>query len=233
MSAIKPRVLVVEDDENIAALLLEMLSGAGYDAEHFSDANAALDWLKNNEVNLVLSDIGLPGISGIQFCDLIRNTPHIASLPIIMITALKDEANKVTALHKGADDYVVKPFSKNELMARIEALLRRSRHDGAILRVLQSGGLELNLDTGAVSMDKGTLHLLPKEYALLAMFLTHKDRISSWETIRDNVWGLETIATRDTIKVTIHRLKSKLGEYGACIEPVPGVGYRWAEKLLP
>ena len=227
MTAIKPRILVVEDDENIAAMILEVLGDAGYEAAHFSDANAAFEWLKSNAVDLVMSDIGLPGISGMQFCALVRDTPRIASLPVLMLTALNDESHKVAAFRKGADDYVVKPFSNNELVARIEALLRRSRHNGSISRVLKSGGLELDLDTGGVSVNKIAVHLLPKEYALLAMFLTHKNRIMSWEVIRDNVWGMDTIATRDTIKVTIHRLKPKLGTYGANIEPVPGIGYRW------
>ncbi|MDD2805377.1 MAG: response regulator transcription factor [Elusimicrobiales bacterium] len=230
MSVVKPRVLVVEDDENIAAMLLEVLYEAGYEAVHFSEAGRAFDWLKVNDVDLVLSDIGLPGISGMELCALVRDTARIAALPVLMLTALNDELHKVAARRKGADDYVVKPFSNNELLARIEALLRRSRNSGGLLNIMRSGGLALNLDSGEVYIDKAPVHLLPKEYALLAMFLAHKNHIYSWEAMRDKVWGLEAIATRDTIKVTIHRLKAKLGGYGVRIEALPGIGYRWAEK---
>ena len=230
MTAIKPRVLLVEDDDRMAEMTSEVLLEGGYEVVHFIDANSALEWLKINNADIVVSDIGLPGISGIQFCALIRDTARIAGIPILMLTAQNDEFHKVTALRKGADDYMVKPFSNNELVARVEALLRRCRHGGQMSRVLDSGGLSLDLDTGCVMANKELLHLLPKEYALLVMFLQHKGRIISWERIRDSVWGLDAIATRDTIKVTIHRLKAHLGPYAGCIEPVLGMGYRWTAK---
>lgn len=216
---------------NIAGMLLDVLSEYAYEGIHFYDANSALEWLKTNDVDLLISDIGLPGISGLQFCSLVRTTERIASLPILMLTSRDDEYHKVTALRTGADDYMVKPFSNNELIARIESLLRRCRPVAAAARTLRSGGLELNLDTGDVFVDKVPARLLPKEYALLELFLSRKDQVHTWETIRDKAWGLEAAATRDTIKVTVHRLKSKLGKYGECVEPVTGFGYRWAERF--
>jgi DNA-binding response OmpR family regulator len=229
MGLLKTRILTVEDDQTLANLILEVLVEGNYDPVHFSEANAALEWLKSHKADLILSDIGLPGLSGIQFCKLLRENPVTASIPVIMLTALGDEKRKIEALKTGADDYVVKPFSTGELLARIESLLRRCRHDGQVDKVLGEESLTVNLDTGVVELKKKKLELNLKEYALLVMFLKRKGRILTYSFIADDVWGDDSIATRDTIKVTMHRLRSKLGTLGACIQAVPGQGYRWQE----
>ncbi|MBI4803029.1 MAG: response regulator transcription factor [Elusimicrobia bacterium] len=229
MSLLKTRILTVEDDESLAKLILELMVAADYDGVHFSDANAAIEWLKTHKVDLILSDIGLPGLSGMQFCKLLKENVSTSSVPIIMLTAAGDEKHKVEALKTGADDYVVKPFSAAELLARIESLLRRYRYHGQMDRVLGEEPLTVNLDTGIVEVKKKKLDLNLKEYALLVMFLKRKGRILTYSFIADDVWGDDSIATKDTIKVTMHRLRAKLGELGSCIEAVPGQGYRWQE----
>jgi len=229
MVLLKTRILTVEDDENLAKLILELMVAGNYDPVHCSDANAALEWLKNHKADLILSDLGLPGLSGMQFCRLLKENPATSSIPIIMLTAAGDEKHKVEALKTGADDYVVKPFSAGELLARIESLLRRCRHNGQVDKVLGEEPLTVNLDTGIVELKTKKLDLNLKEYALLVMFLRRKGRILTYSFIADAVWGDDAIATRDTIKVTMHRLRTKLGALGSCIEAVPGQGYRWQE----
>lgn len=229
MMQLKTLVLLVEDDNNFAALVFEVLTEAGYDAVHYTDANSAVEWLKRHKPDLVITDIGLPGISGIHLCRILKSEPATESIPIIVLSALGDESHKVEALRAGADDYLVKPFSGLELQARIEALLRRTCHGGKVGRVLCSGTLSMDLDAGQVLQEGRRLSLLPKEYALLAYFLSKRGHILSFRDIECSVWGLDSMATKETIKVTIHRLRGKLGEYGSCIESVPSFGYRWTD----
>lgn len=229
MAVLKTKILTVDDDKRIADLLEDLLLDAGHEVIHFFDANGALEWLKTHKPELIISDIGLPGISGAQFCEMLKRDPSTASIPVIMLTSFGDEKHKVHSLKTGADDYVVKPFSGAELMARVDALLRRCYHSGRTDRVLVSGPLTLNADTGDVHIDGEKTDLLPKEFALLSVFLSRKERILEFSFIAEAVWGFDSIATRDTIKVTVHRLKSKLGKCAACIEAVPGTGYKWSE----
>ncbi|MFA6435075.1 MAG: response regulator transcription factor [Elusimicrobiales bacterium] len=229
MSTTKPKVLVVEDDAMAAHAVVTLLSDNGYETAHFYEANAALEWLKTHKVELVISDLSLPGITGMQFCKLLKENPLTVDLPVIMLTGMADEAHKVEGLKTGADDYIVKPLPGKEFMARVEALLRRCQHQGHTDRAITSGDLSVNLDTGDVSLKKKPIELNPKEYALLVMFLKKSGRILTYGYIAEEVWGLESVATKDTIKVTIHRLREKLGAYGDCVEPVPGQGYKWNE----
>jgi DNA-binding response OmpR family regulator len=230
MTTSKATILIVEDDESISTLVGNLLAGAGYSPITFTNANSALEWIKDHKPELIISDIGLPGISGVQFCKILKDAPVTSAIPLIMLTSLRDEFHKVQSLKTGADDYIEKPCSSNELLARIEALLRRCYHQGRTDKLLVSGGLSLNFDTGNLTIDGEKTALLPKEFSLLAMFLRREERILEYAFIAETVWGLNAIATRDTIKVTIHRLKSKLGRYADCIEPVAGLGYKWVDK---
>lgn len=229
MTQTKLKLLIVEDEAEMGRLITELIEGAGYKAIHFYDANSAIEWLKCGSADLILTDLGLPGISGISFCRLLRENPATAAVPIIMLTATGDELHKVEALRTGADDYLVKPFSRKELLARIEALFRRCRGGGAAGadRVLRSGPLTLDLDAGVVAINGKELSLNPKEYALLALFLRKPGHILTYSYFAESVWGEGVIATRDTIKVTVHRLREKLGRCGACVEAMPGQGYKW------
>lgn len=229
MRKVNTLVLVVEDEENSARLVMDILGEAGYGTVHYTDANAAMEWLKGHRPEFIITDIGLPGISGIQLCKILKSEPATEAIPIIVLSALGDEVNKVAALRSGADDYVVKPFSVSELLARIEALLRRTRHDGATGRLLTAGELEVDLDSGEAALRGRRLCLLPKEYSLLVLFLFNRGRILTYRYIEEGVWGLDSMATRDTIKVTVHRLRGKLGPYAARIAPVLGMGYKWVE----
>lgn len=223
------RIVVVEDDPILAEMLTALLGEAGYETRHFAEASPAFDWIKTSGADLLVTDIGLPGISGTHLCSLIRENPRTAALPVLMLTSHGGEEQKVSALRLGADDYMVKPASQDEFLARVEALLRRSRYNGCAFGVLRSGGVEIRAEYGEVRVDSALVRLLPKEYDLLLMLVRHAGRILSWDLLRDNVWGQDAVATRDTIKVTVYRLKVRLGRRGAYVQAVPGMGYRWAE----
>lgn len=227
----KTTVLIIEDDAKNLRFLNDLLCAQNYEAVCFDNANAALEWLKINSADLILLDIDLPGLSGMQFCRIIKENQATASLPVIMLTAAGDERHRVEGLKTGADDYVVKPFMVKEFMARIEAVLRRYRHEGKIGRKIIFKKIEMDLDRGDALIDGEKVYLLPKEYALLEMFLKKPGHVLAYSFIADEVWGNDAIATRDTIKVTIHRLKEKLGRYADYIQPALGQGYKWLEDM--
>ena len=230
MSLVKTKILMVEDDKNMAMVVAELLSEAGYSVTHFPNANKAIEWLKDNKVDLIISDIGLPGISGMQFCKFLKENPLTACIPVIMLTAVSDELHKVECFKLGADDYIVKPFSSKEFIARIEALLRRYRYMGQTNRIMRSGSLIIDFDTGDVFLKEEKIELNPKEYTLLTVLIEKKGRILTYSFLAADVWGFESIVTRDTIKVPVHRLREKLGKYGSNIEAVPGQGYKWTKE---
>ena len=223
------RVLIVEDDKKTAKFVADLLEAGGYQVHSLPEAGAALEWLKAHAVEMIVSDVMMPGLDGMQFCRLLKENPATASLPVLMLTSLKDEAHKVAGLRTGADDYLTKPFSVREFLARVEALLRRSRHDGRLERRLVCGDVAVDLDRGEVSVSGEPVRLLPKEYALLVRLLRSAGRILTFNFLADEVWGPDAIATRETIKVTVHRLRAKLGQAGDRIEAVPGQGYKWKE----
>ncbi len=222
--------MLVDDDEGLSRLVAEVLAGEGYDTVCFSDAAGALEWLKEHKPELIISDIRLPGISGVKFCGLLKADLRFSHIPVLMLSALREERYKVDAFKAGAEDYVVKPFSSRELLARLEALLRRTYHNGGCRRELVSGGLALDLDAGQAAVAGRKLALLPKECALLTLFLKKRGHVLSFSTIREFVWGLESVTVRATIKVTVSRLRRKLGAYGTRIDAVPGAGYRWTDR---
>jgi len=224
-------ILILEDDDAFAALLAETLACAGYGAVRFSAAVPALDWAKRCRPDLVISDIRLGKVSGLEFCAMLKASPALSSVPVMMLSAYGDEEHKVRALRGGADDYVVKPCSGTELLARVEAILRRTYHGCALASGLAGGSLTLDFDARDGKLNGKPLGLLLKEYALLAMFLSNRGRVLSFGRIGEEVWGENSIATRENIKVHVHRLRRKLGCYCSCLEAVPGIGYRWRDAV--
>lgn len=218
---------MLEDDIGFATMLGELLASRGYKVCHFFEAVGAMEWLKEHRPELIISDIRMPGVSGIQFCRRLREGADGANVPVIMLSALSDEVHRVEALRSGADDYVCKPFSSGELLARIEALLRRCYGHRGIEQALVSGKLKLNYGTAEVFLDKERIELLPKEYGLLFQLLKSGGRVLAYSYLAEAVWGEDNLATRNTIKSTMSRLRLKLGESGKAISAIPGLGYKW------
>ena len=225
----KETIWVVEDDEVVLAALKDCLALSGYKPVLFSNAEDALKRMELSRPDLLLLDIRLGRLSGLQLLDVVKRSPETAGIPVILLTSMGAEDQKVAGLKAGADDYVVKPFSPRELTARVEAVLRRSVHGGKPERVLCAGEIEVNLDTRQVLVGGKELSLSRANFGLLSYFLARKKLVHTYADLAANVWGEGRVATSHTVAVAVYRLKTKLGEAGEKIQVVSGIGYRFVE----
>lgn len=224
-----PSILVVEDEPAILELLRVNLVDAGYEVRSAPDGETAQSLLRQSLPDLVLLDWMLPGVSGLAVAKQLRADSRTRDLPIIMVTARSDEADKVTGLEAWVDDYVTKPFSPRELRARIKAVMRR-RAPEAALEPLSAGGLTLDPTTHRVSVNGQAVHLGPTEFRLLRFFLARPERVHSRAQLQDQVWGDQVYIEERTVDVHIRRLRLALEPFGMdqVIETVRGSGYRLA-----
>jgi two-component system phosphate regulon response regulator PhoB len=222
-----PTILVVEDEPAIRELLKVNLVDAGYRVDEAEDAEAAQVALKTALPDLLLLDWMLPGQSGLAFARRLRTDPRTRDLPIIMVTARSDEADKVAGLEAWVDDYVTKPFSPRELKARIKAVLRR-RAPEAAQETLEAGVLKLDPGAHRVTVAGRQVTLGPTEFRLLRFLMARPDRVHSRSTLLDMVWGDHVYIEERTVDVHIRRLRAALEPFGAdaMIETVRGSGYR-------
>ncbi|MFO1316662.1 MAG: phosphate regulon transcriptional regulator PhoB [Burkholderiales bacterium] len=224
-----PTILVVEDEPAILELVKVNLVDAGYDVRCAPDAETAQTLLKEALPDLLLLDWMLPGQSGLAFAKQLRADPRTKDLPVIMVTARADEADRVAGLEAWVDDYVTKPFSPRELKARIKSVLRR-RAPEAAQEVLQAGDLVLDPVTQRVTAGGQPVHLGPTEYRLLRYLLARPERVHSRAQLLDQVWGDHVYIEERTVDVHIRRLRVALEPtgMGSLIETVRGSGYRLA-----
>ena len=221
-----PSVLIVEDDEAIMTLVRYNLEAEGFRVAEARDGEDALLQVKEAAPDLILLDWMLPLVSGIEVCRRLRQSPDSRSIPIILLTARGEESDKVRGLDVGADDYVTKPFSPNELLARVQALLRRSRPHG-FSETLRYHDVEMDLASHRVRRAGQEVHLGPTEYRLLRFFLQRPERVFSREQLLDAVWGRDIFVEQRTVDVHIRRLRkalNKVGE-GDVIRTVRSAGY--------
>jgi len=225
------RILVVEDEPAIREMLGFSLIKAGYRFEEVADAEQALLAIAANPPDLVLLDWMLPGMSGVDLARRLRREELTAALPIIMLTARSEENDRVRGLETGADDYVAKPFSPRELIARIQAVLRRTRPE-AEEEAIHIGGLTLNPVDHRVNVGDEDIELAPTEFRLLSFFMNHPDRVYSREQLLDRVWGRGIYVEERTVDVHIRRLRKALAANGfdKFIQTVRGTGYRFSGK---
>ena len=220
------KVLIIEDEKAVREMLCFTLKNNGFEILEAEDSNSALDALKENEINLILLDWMLPGKQGIEISRIIRSSSEIKDIPIIMLTAKSDESDKVLGLESGADDYVTKPFSPKELVARIKALLRRTAPQKD-MEVVKYGNITLNPMTHKVTDGDSNVELGPTEFKLLHFFMTHPERVFSRSQLLDLVWGRNIYVEERTVDVHILRLrKSFVSDSSKCIQTVRGAGYR-------
>lgn len=215
----------VEDDPGIRDIELYALTSAGLDARGFEDGDAFWAALAGERPALVLLDVMLPGIDGIELLTRMKAAPELASIPVIMATAKGQEYDRIRGLDLGADDYIVKPFSMLEMVSRVKAVLRRSQALPA--EVLSCGGLAVNLAARSVSIDGRRVALTYKEFELIALFLAHPGMVYTREQLFALVWKTDFIGDSRTLDSHIRTLRQKLGDYGRGIETVRNVGYRW------
>jgi two-component system phosphate regulon response regulator PhoB len=221
--------MVVEDEPSILELLRINLVDAGYDVREAADAESAQRMLKESLPDLVLLDWMLPGLSGLAFAKQLRGDARTRELPVIMVTARTDEADKVAGLEAWVDDYVTKPFSPRELKARVKSVLRR-RAPEAAQEVLEVGPMRLDPVTHRATVAGNTLDLGPTEFRLLRFFLARPERVHTRAQLLDQVWGDQVYIEERTVDVHIRRLRLALEPHGcdAMIETVRGTGYRLA-----
>ena len=209
----RPQVLVVEDEEVLAALLEYNFEHEGFSVTVARDGDEALLALREDPPDLAVLDWMLPGPSGIEICRQIRAMPDLASMPVIMLTARGEEADRIRGLETGADDYLTKPFSVPELIARVKALLRRARPEVAS-RVLSFADLEIDRETRRVRRAGREVRLGPTEYRLLECLLQRPGRVYSREQLLDQVWGRDVYVEIRTVDVHIGRLRKALNRRG-------------------
>ncbi len=223
-----PDVLVVEDEPDIRTLIVHHLERDGFRCRAVASGAEALQRVRAATPDLVVLDLMLPGMDGLEVCRRLRADPGSARVPIIMLTAKADEVDRVLGLEMGADDYVVKPFSPKELVARVRAVLRRARPP-ATEQVLSGGAITLDAARHHVTVGGAPVELTPKEFELLQALLESAGRVLSREHLLNTVWGYaraDEIESR-TVDVHVRRLRAKLGDESRRIATVKSIGYRF------
>jgi two-component system phosphate regulon response regulator PhoB len=221
-----PSVLVVEDESAIAELIIVNMKHNGFRAIWAMDSQGAQREIDAAVPDLILLDWMLPGESGLVLAKRWRSDPRTKSVPLIMLTARGDEADRVAGLDAGADDYIAKPFSTKELLARVRAVLRR-RAPEPIGKAISIGGLSLDPETYRVTFNEQSLKLGPTEFKLLHYFMGHSERVHSRGQLLDQVWGDHVYIEERTVDVHVKRLRESIGRAGVMLETVRGAGYRF------
>jgi len=224
-----PKVLIVEDEPSLVETISYNLREEGYKVCTSADGISALDVMKQEAPDLILLDVMLPGVDGLEVCRLIRRESDI---PIIMLTAKSREIDKVVGLEVGADDYITKPFGMMELIARIRAALRRSRRESQSPEVFSASGLQLDTAKRVVKVDDANVDLRPKEFELLHILIANRGRVMERTTLLDRIWGEDEYIDAGTVDVHIRRLREKVESDPSKptrILTVRGVGYKFAE----
>jgi two-component system, OmpR family, phosphate regulon response regulator PhoB len=226
------RILLVEDEEPLTLLIRYNLEAEGYEVDAVARGDEAELRLREEAPDLVLLDWMLPGLSGIELCRRIRARRETERLPVIMLTARGEEGDRVRGLATGADDYIVKPFSVPELLARVRALLRRAK-PAHVARLLLAGDIELDRETHRVRREGRELHLGPTEFRLLEFLMQSPGRVFSREQLLDGVWGRDVYIDERTVDVHIGRLRKAINRpLGADpIRTVRGAGYSFDETF--
>jgi two-component system alkaline phosphatase synthesis response regulator PhoP len=220
------RILVVEDDRDIADLIVHYLANAGHEAQVLTNGAEAMGAARRTPPDVLILDRMLPGADGLEICRAMRGDPATAGIPIIMLTARAEEADRIVGLELGADDYVTKPFSPKELVARVNALLRRTKRQATEDRILRYGTLSLDLDRHLVHDDTREVRLTAKEFLLLQYFLEHRGRVLSRDLLLSDVWGYQYTGGTRTVDVHVRRLREKLPVLTDAIETVKQFGYK-------
>ncbi len=233
----KQWVLVVEDDQDIAELVCFNLEQQGMPAKSVADGERALAAVRDEHPALVILDLMLPGMTGLEVCKHIRSDPVNAALPIVILTARATEVDRILGLEMGADDYVTKPFSPRELVARVRAVLRRAaqREVGPPLTVYDKGRLRIDFQTYEVTLDGKVIDLTLREFELLRFFVHSPNRVFDRLQILDLVWGQEAFVEPRTVDVHVRRLRARIERDDAnpeLIVTVRGVGYKFDERAL-
>lgn len=223
------KILVVDDELHIRELVKFNLMKEGFEVSEAGDGHAAVKMVRTEKPDLVILDLMLPGLDGLEVCRSLKGRRETAAIPIIMLTAKSEEIDKVIGLELGADDYLTKPFSTRELTARVKAVLRRSHKDTSQVGEMVIGELRLNFSRYEAYLGKEKLELTPKEYELIKLLSTNVGKVFTRDQLLEKIWGYEYFGDTRTVDVHVRHLRAKLAqdtEIADAIETVRGVGYR-------
>lgn len=224
------KILVVDDEPDIAALVAYHLARESYRVRTASSGPEAISALESETPDLVVLDLMLPGMSGLEVLKEIRGRAELEGLPVILLTAMKEEQERIEGLSLGADDYVAKPFSPRELVLRVGAVLRRVRQSPPVLAggtVLRAGPICLNIEAASAELDGQVLDLTPTEFKLLQTLMERRGRVQSRRQLLEAAWGVTAQITTRTVDMHVQRLRTKLGDAADRLETVRGFGYRF------
>ncbi len=223
------RILVVEDERDIAALVAYHLTKEGYRVRTSGGGPEALEAVAEERPDLVILDVMLPGFSGLDILGEIRRRPELSDVPVVMLTARREETDRIVGLELGADDYVTKPFSPRELVLRVAAVLRRAQSPpvAGASRMVRGGPISVDLNAMRVLVHGGEVQLTPTEYRLLVSLMERRGRVQSRQQLLTAAWDIHVRIETRTVDMHVQRLRSKLGAAGHLIETVRGFGYRF------
>jgi two-component system, OmpR family, alkaline phosphatase synthesis response regulator PhoP len=223
------RILIAEDDPDISNLLAHYLLRAGFEADLVAAGGDVIPRVKKAPPDLILLDLMLPGLDGLEVCRAVRGDQHTAAIPIIMLTAKGEESDRIVGLELGADDYITKPFSPNEVIARIRALLRRSQRTGPADGRLTYGPLTVDVDRHLVRINGDEVRLTAKEFLLLHYLMQHRGRVLSRDLLLSDVWGYSYTGGTRTVDVHVRRLREKVPFLTDAIVTIKQFGYKLVE----
>ena len=225
------KILIVEDEPDIVELLVYNLHQAGFETDAVLNGADALEQVKIQQPDLVLLDLLLPEVDGLEVCRTLKRDPATASIPIIMLTAKGEAIDRIVGLELGADDYITKPFSPREVLLRVRAVLRRAPHlpRNRPVNQIQIDNLKIDIDRHQVFSNGDVIDLTATEFKILSLFAHSPGRVFTRSILMDAVWGQEYYGIERTMDTHVSRLRRKLGQFGERIETVHGVGYRLKE----
>lgn len=232
----KKQVVVIDDEEHILELMRYNLEANGFLVETFTSVESAKPYIELKGADVILLDIMLPGMDGISALQNFRNNTETQNIPILLVSAKSEEIDKILGLELGADDYITKPFSVRELVARVKAIVRRNERGTVQPKVnthkLSYKGLELDVESHVLTYEGELIELTFKEFEILKLLMSNKGKVLTRETILDKIWGYDYYGETRTVDVHIRYLRSKLEEYGlgGFIETVRGVGYKFIKE---
>lgn len=221
------RILVVEDDDDIAQLLAITMKKAGFDVAISDNGYEALNLIRKHPPDLLILDLMIPGIDGLEVCKAMKRDPRTAAVPVLIVTARGEEIDRIIGLELGADDYVVKPFSPRELLLRVRAILRRVGYEYQPAAVFKKSGLEIDFEGHRVNLEGQEIALTATEFKLLSELANNQGKVLNREQLLDRVWGYHFEGYARTVDTHIRRLRQKLLACADWIETVRGVGYRF------
>jgi two-component system phosphate regulon response regulator PhoB len=224
------KILVAEDEEDVLNLVAANLKAAGYQVLRAEDGESALEQARSALPALVILDLMLPGMSGLEVCKVLKSETSTRNIPVLMLTAKAEEVDRIVGLELGADDYVTKPFSPRELVLRVRSILKRASAPQEASDIIRLGDIQVDRARYEVMVKNKPIDFTATEFKLLTMLMERRGRVQSRDTLLNDVWGYESIIDTRTVDTHIRRLREKLGKAADCIETIRGFGYRMVES---